>query len=105
MAREGRVASDADSLESWLDATPAVHARVTHLLGRDPRDATGLPHDLARLGLPHFATSSAVIVGSRANRCRGLAGGGFRFRGRASSRLQELVIVVIHRPTHVDSIV
>lgn len=35
-------AFDADSLEEWLDATPAVHARVTKLMGRDPDGAADL---------------------------------------------------------------
>jgi hypothetical protein len=35
-------AYDADSLEQWLDETPAVHVRVTHMLGRDPDGAADL---------------------------------------------------------------
>jgi hypothetical protein len=35
-------ALDADSLEQWLDATPAAHARVTRMLGRDPKGAADL---------------------------------------------------------------
>lgn len=35
-------AYDADSLEQWLDETPAVHLRVTHMLGRDPDGAADL---------------------------------------------------------------
>jgi hypothetical protein len=35
-------AYDADDLEQWLDAEPAVHARVTRLLGRDPAGARDL---------------------------------------------------------------
>ncbi|MGH3301959.1 MAG: hypothetical protein ACRDOK_09810 [Streptosporangiaceae bacterium] len=32
-------AYDADTLEQWLDETPAVHARITAMLGRDPDGA------------------------------------------------------------------
>lgn len=35
-------AYDADSLEQWLDETPAVHVRVTHMRGRDPGGAADL---------------------------------------------------------------
>jgi len=35
-------AYDAESLTQWLDTAPAVHARVTRLLGRDPTGATDL---------------------------------------------------------------
>lgn len=35
-------AYDADSLEQWLDETPAVHLRVTHMLGRNPDGAADL---------------------------------------------------------------
>ncbi|MER7911316.1 hypothetical protein [Streptomyces sp. NPDC096068] len=35
-------AYDADTLEAWLDGNPAVHARVTKMLGRDPDGASDL---------------------------------------------------------------
>ncbi len=35
-------AYDADTLEAWLDSNPAVHARVTKMLGRDPDGASDL---------------------------------------------------------------
>ncbi|QMU75973.1 hypothetical protein GXW83_09720 [Streptacidiphilus sp. PB12-B1b] len=35
-------AYDADTLEAWLDSTPAVHVRVTKMLGRDPDGASDL---------------------------------------------------------------
>lgn len=35
-------AYDADSLEQWLDETPAAHARITAMLGRDPDGAADL---------------------------------------------------------------
>jgi len=58
-------AYDADTLEQWLDETPAVHARITAMLGRDPdgardverawadwaaRTAPQLPADLVTAG-------------------------------------------------------
>jgi excisionase family DNA binding protein len=36
------LAYDADSLEQWLDETPAAHARITAMLGRDPDGAADL---------------------------------------------------------------
>lgn len=36
------LAYDADSLEQWLDAAPAAHARITAMLGRDPDGAADL---------------------------------------------------------------
>jgi excisionase family DNA binding protein len=39
---------DADDLEGWLQATPAVHHWASELLGRHPRDAETLEHWWAR---------------------------------------------------------
>lgn len=35
-------AYDADTLEGWLEVTPAVHARVTRLVGRNPSDVSDI---------------------------------------------------------------
>jgi excisionase family DNA binding protein len=35
-------AYDADTLEAWLDSNPAVHTRVTRMMGRDPDGASDL---------------------------------------------------------------